>query len=245
MDHFWTFFAFPLNLLLAMLWIAGWAWLFKSRPSCAVVRFLLSPSATISSLLLLLAAGLFVGFSSDTGIVQSVPFILVLLYIQTVVYLITLRGWRRPCGAVRWRFLLIHVGFLLALGAAFWGAPDSSELRLQMVKGESTQVAYEKDGSVTGLGYELKLNDYKTEYSKPGQPKHYEAVVSVDGGRSVAITVNHPYNVRFGEDIYLISISDKGCVLQIVHEPWRYFALAGIILLLAGAFMLFMGGPRR
>ena len=131
------------------------------------------------------------------------------------------------------------------MGAAFWGAPDSSELRIPLAKGEASKVAYEVDGSLAGLGYELKLNDYKTEYSQSGQPIHYEAVVSVDGGESFAITVNHPYNVRFGEDIYLTSVSGKGCVLLIVHEPWRYFALAGIIMLLAGAFMLFIGGPKR
>lgn len=245
MEHIWTFFAFPLNLFLPILWIVGWGWLYKNRPSRAVVRFMLSPSATISSLLILLIAGMYIGLSSEISIVQSVPFVLALLYIQTVVFLVTLRGWRRPCGAVRWRFLIIHSGFLLALGAAFWGAPDSSELRIQLAKGEKSRVAYEMDGSVAGLGYELQLNDHKTEYSKSGQPLHYEALVSVGGGDNVAITVNHPYNVRFGENIYLTSISDKGCVLQIVHEPWRYFALAGIIMLLAGSFMLFIGGPRR
>ena len=52
-------------------------------------------------------------------------------------------------------------------------------------------------------------------------------------------------NVRFGEDIYLTSVSDEGCVFQIVREPWRYFALVGILMLIAGAFMLFVGGPRR
>lgn len=245
MQDCWSFFSFPLNLFLAILWIVGWVWLWKNKSSSAAVRFLLSPTATISSFILLLAAGLWIGFSSNTSIVHSVPFVLALLYIQTVVYLITLRGWRKPCGPIRWRFLLIHAGVLLAIGAAFWGAPDSSELRVQLAKGETTQIAYEMDASIVGLGYELELNDYKTEYSKSGQPQHYEAIVSIDGGESVAITVNHPYNVRFGEDIYLTSVSDKGCVLQIIHEPWRYFALAGIIMLLAGAFMLFIGGPKR
>ena len=57
--------------------------------------------------------------------------------------------------------------------------------------------------------------------------------------------VNHPYSVKFGEDLYLSSVSENSCVLQIVKEPWRYFALAGIILILAGAFMLFINGPRK
>jgi hypothetical protein len=64
-------------------------------------------------------------------------------------------------------------------------------------------------------------------------------------GKQVSISVNHPYSVNMGEAIYLASLSEGSCVLQIVREPWRYFALAGIILMLAGAFMLFIKGPRR
>ena len=69
--------------------------------------------------------------------------------------------------------------------------------------------------------------------------------MAVDGAVPVRITVNHPYSVRLGEDIYLASASEGGCVFQIVREPWRYFALAGILMLLAGAFLLFIKGPRR
>ena len=49
MSSFWTFFAFPLNLLLALLWACGWGWLWKNRPDNRIVKFLLSPAATISS----------------------------------------------------------------------------------------------------------------------------------------------------------------------------------------------------
>jgi uncharacterized membrane protein HdeD (DUF308 family) len=33
------------------------------------------------------------------------------------------------------------------------------------------------------------------------------------------------------------------CVLQIVREPWRHTALAGILLMIAGALLLFIQGP--
>ena len=78
-----------------------------------------------------------------------------------------------------------------------------------------------------------------------GKPIHYEALVSVNGCDPVALTVNHPYSLKFGQDIYLASVSDDSCVLQIVREPWRYFALSGIVMMLAGAFLLFINGPRR
>ena len=245
MNEFWTFFAFPLNLLLALLWACGWGWLWKNRLNSRVIKFLLSPAATISSISILGLACLWIGFSGNRAFVQSVPFVLILLYIQTVVYLITLRGFRRSDGAIRWRFVLIHLGLLLALGAGFWGSPDSTEMRVALNKGETAQKAYRMDGSLSGLGYQIDLIDYKIETSTEGKPSHYEAIVSVNNEECVKITVNHPLSVRFGEDIYLASVSQGGCVFQIVREPWRYFALAGILMLLAGALLLFIKGPRK
>lgn len=245
MGQFWTFFAFPLNLLLAILWFGGWGWLWKSRSGSRSVRFMLSPAATVSAFVLLLCGGLWIGFSGSREFACSVPFVVVLLYVQTVVFLVTLRGWRRSDGVIRWRFLLIHAGLLLALGAGFWGAPDSSEMRVALAEGEVAQKAFLMDGRVAGLGYKLGLDSFSVETSAEGKPTYYEAWVAVDGAAPVRITVNHPYSVRFGEDIYLASASEGGCVFQIVREPWRYFALAGILMLLAGAFLLFIKGPRR
>ena len=245
MNNFWTFFAFPLNLLLALLWACGWVWLWKNRPDGRIIRFLLSPAATVSSITMLVTGCIWIGFGGNRELVQSVPFVLILLYLQTVIYLITLRGWRRSDGVIRWRFLLLHMGLSLALGAGFWGSPDSLEMRAALDKEEATQKAYKMDGSLNGLGYELRLVDYKTEVSADGKPSYYEATISVNDEDSVKIFVNHPYNVRFGEDIYLASVSEKGCVFQIVREPWRYFALAGILMLLVGAFLLFIKGPGR
>lgn len=245
MEHFWSFFSFPLNIMLAILWMVGWGWLYKSRKESAILRFMLSSMATVIALALLAVGGLWVGLSGNRTFVQSLPFVLILLYLQTVIYLITLRGWKTPSKGIRWRFTLIHVGLLLAIGAGFWGCPDTKECRTILERGQSTRQAYEIGGHLTGLGYEIQLNDYVAAYSESGQPVHYEAVISVDSKPEVKVTVNHPYNVRFGEDIYLASVSEQSCVLQIVREPWRYIALFGIIMLLAGAFMLFIGGPKR
>lgn len=245
MGDIWTFFSFPLNMILAMLWMGMWGMLWTNHRDAGIVRFMLSPYATISALLMLLASCLWLGFSSDRTFVSSVIFVALLLYVQTVLLLVILRGWRRADGKVRWRFLLVHAGLLLAVGAGFWGSPDSSEARLRLGRGESAHEAYSLDGQRIVLPYEVLMEDYETEISKGGKPVHYEAVISVDGSGPVSITVNHPYGVRPGEDIYLVSVSDSGCVLQIVREPWRYFALAGIVMLLVGACMLFIKGPQR
>lgn len=245
MKGLWTFFAFPLNLLLAALWVVGLVILWRNHKESAVTKFLLSPAATISSISLFLASCLWMGLSGDSDFHVSIIFVLVLLYMLSVVLMVTLRGWRRTDGKIRWRFLFIHAGLLIAVGSAFWGSPDSSELRVRLSEGQVAQTAYELDGSITGLRHTLELIGYSAEYSSEGKPVHYEARVSVDGQAPSTITVNNPLSVGIGQDIYLASISDDGCVLQIVIEPWRYLALAGIIMLLAGAFMLFIKGPVR
>lgn len=241
----WTFFAFPLNLLLASIWMVGWSWLYRSRRDGFLIRFMLSPASTILSIVLLLASCFWIGLSGNRDFVQSFVFVALLLYLQTVLFLVLIRGWRRPDGVIRWRFIMLHAGLLLALGAGYWGAPDSYELRAALEKGESVREAYRFDGQKDGLSYELKLIDSEARYSIDHKPMHYEAIVSVDGSEPVKIRVNHPYAVSLGEELYLTSVSDNGCVLQIVHEPWRYMGLVGILMLMAGAVMLFLKGPRR
>ena len=245
MNEFWTFFAFPLNLMVAALWMLCLVWLRNNCSNSAIMRFLHSPAATISAITLLILTCLWVGFSGDRSFVESILFVVVLLYVQTVLFLITIRGWRRPDGAVRWRFLLLHFGLLMAVGAGFWGSPDSDEYRMRIYIGETSREAVTLASRRVMLPYEISLLSVETEYSEDGVPSHYEALISVKDGKTVKLMVNHPYEVRFGEDLYLSSVSEDSCVLQIVREPWRYFALSGIIMLLAGAFLLFINGPRK
>ena len=245
MDGLGIFFAFPLNLMIVLLWVTGCRWLWKVHPDCRVTRFLLSPAATISSMSLLLAACLWLGLTGHKGFVGSVFFAVIMLYVQTVLLMVVFRGWRTHEGKVRWRFLLLHAGLLIAIGAGFWGAPDTCEQRVRLEKGQVTETAYGLDSKVAGLGFSLKLVGFDVDMSPSGTPAHYEAVVSVDGGSAVNITVNHPYGVRFDTDIYLAGISDGCCIFQIVRDPWRYVQLAGILMLLAGAFLLFIKGPGK
>ncbi len=245
MNEIWTFFAFPLNLLTAALLMLCLVWLRKLYPEGAVMRFLHSPAATFSAISLLVLACLWIGFTGDRSFVESVIFVAVLLYVQTVLFLITLRGWRRASGEVRRRFLFLHLGLMLAIGAGFWGSPDSDEYRIRLHTGETSREAFQIEGRRAVLSYDITLIDVDTEYADSGTASHYEAVISVDRQKEVTLMVNHPYAVRFGEDLYLASVSEDSCVLQIVREPWRYFALAGIIMMLAGAFLLFINGPRR
>ena len=231
--------------MLAALWAVFWLWIRSCHPQSPAVRFLQSPAATISAIILLIISCIWIGLSCDRAFVQSFVFIILLLYVQTVLFLITVRGWKRQDGSVRWRFLLLHAGLLLALGSGFWGSPDSNEYRVKLALEETSRVAYQMDGQRAVLPYELSLRGLDIEYTDEGKMIDYEAFVSFNSEAAVSISVNHPYGIRFGEDVYLVAVSEGSCVLQIVREPWRYFALAGVIMMLAGAFLLFINGPNK
>lgn len=252
MDMSADFFAYPLNLILALLWAAGVVSLWRNCRRSRFVSFMLSKGATVSSIALLGTFSLVAGITGRREIMSSWPAVAMMLYFLTVLFFVLLRGWRtRPSsgrGKIRWRFILNHAGLLIALSSAFWGAPDSYEYRMQFNADVPAREAFRMDGSQTWLSYELELKEFTVDTYENGMPSMYEADVLIDG-KPVNLRVNQPYAVSFGEDIYLSGYhtnEDDGafsCVLQIVREPWKYIALAGILLMIAGALLLFIQGP--
>ena len=249
-----SFLAFPLNLILALIWASIMVSVWKMRRKSLFVEFMLSKGATVSSIVLFLGFSLAIGISGQRELVSTWIFAAALLYFQTVLLFVILRGWRAQTatgariGAVRWRFVLNHVGILLAVSSAFWGAPDTEVLRIRAIRDLPVREAFSMDGTVGWLPFEVTLKEFKIETYSNGVPSMYEARVNVDG-EAVVLKVNKPYNVSFGKDQYLVGFdnmhSGDSCILQVVYEPWRYAALAGVVMMLAGAFLLFAGGPRR
>ena len=250
------FFAFPLNLIIALLWICAMLFLWNNRRKSMFVEFMLSRGATVWAIVLFLLFGLVMGVTGIRSVAQSWPFVIAMLYFQTVLLFVLLRGWRAPTatgarlGSVRWRFVLNHLGILLAVSSAFWGAPDSETLRVRAVKGLPAKEAITMDGSAYWLPYEVELEDFTMNVYENGTPSMYEASVLIDDV-PVTLRVNHPYQISFGEDLYLVgydmySAGDPDyCILQIVREPWKYPAVAGIVLMLMGALLLFAAGPKK
>ena len=253
MDALLSFMSFPLNLIFAAIWVIVVVWLWNDRRESSVVRFFLSPAATISSLLIFLAVSLFIGLSGMRWLTGTIFFAAVLFYLMTVLLFVIIRGWRKAgtggVKKIRWRFTCMHAGLLLALSSAFWGTPDSRTMRLQLSEGIPTDQAYYINGRGCRLAYEIELEDFIMEMDGQGMPSSYEAHLLVDGEKA-CVRVNHPYSRSLAEDVYLTgfeyaeSQSAVSCVVQVVREPWKYPAMAGIIMMLAGAFMLFLKGPK-
>lgn len=241
-------FTFPLNIVIMALWIVVVYVIYSNHNSLALAQSLLSIRATWLSLGSMVATGIYLGLEREPS---STSWLVVvgILFTLTHLLLITMRGWRTPKG-IRWRFTLLHVGLIVALGAGFWGAPDKVQLRARLVEQKPTTHAYHLDGTMTNLDYALQLNQCEAEYNNMGMPTHFEATVVIDN-KEVALRVNHPYSRTLGEKIYLVSIGqspDNGapyCIVEIVREPWQWLSLAGIVMLLAGAVMLFIRGPRH
>lgn len=234
MEEFIKLLTFPANLLLAGLWVVVCIITAKGRKF--PVRF-----TTISSISLFLVSCIYIGISGNRDFVHSLFFILVLFYLQTILLIVLVRGWKTSAGKIRYRFILNHAGLLIAIGSAFWGNPDNVKLRMALNVGETSHTAYRQDGGTAYLKEEITLNELDVEA--------YTASVTV-GGSTGIISVNHPFSSGMSQDIYIVStgrnsISGKEyCILEIVREPWKYFALVGIIMMLCGAGLLFIKGPR-
>ncbi|MBQ3248111.1 MAG: cytochrome c biogenesis protein ResB [Alistipes sp.] len=238
-------FRFPVNILALVLWLTLLGVLYKQRTTSPLMRFMLSSRSLWLTFTLIAGVGIWLGLerkpSSDAWVVVAS-----MLYILSHLIIITLRGWRNARG-IRWRFTLLHLGLIFALGAGFWGAPDREQLRIAIDSKPNDQ-AYTMAGEPCILDYTLTLEDYDIRHDAKGMPEHYEAQIGIDNEHHT-IRVNHPYARSWQEKIYLISFGrsttgETYCILEIVREPWQWLSMAGILMLIAGAVMMFLGGPR-
>ena len=262
-----SFLAFPLNIIFALIWLFSLWILFKEYGKTRFTRFLSSPKASALSIGLFICGCLVIGLfpqlsDSAAEMRKGIPaslgcynfmtswiFIALLLFLLSNLYLITLNSWQHRKKS-RIRFLLNHAGLWLALFAGFFGSSDTQTLRIPVYKGEPARQAFDMNGAARYLDYEIELNSFSVEYYPNGQPSRFTANVRM-GRETASLEVNHPYSYRLGEDIYLSGYDmengdeSKYCILQIVKQPWKYVMVAGILMMLAGAVLLFINGPKR
>lgn len=239
-------FSFPLNILVLALWMMLITILFRNRANNACALFMLSREATWLSLAMIVVIGITLGLQRKP-LTTAWPMILSLLFIQSHVLFVVLRGWHNRKG-IRWRFCVTHIGLLLAVGAGFWGAPDREKWRAPVYHSSSNE-AFTPEGKLKLLPYTMELKDFSIQQSESGAPTHYEAQILVDG-KTATLKVNHPYERTLSEKMYLVSFStlpngEKYAIIEIVNEPWQWVSTTGIIMLIAGAVLLFIQGPKE
>lgn len=261
-----SFLAFPLNIIFAAIWLFLLWILYKEYNNLRTTRFLGSSKASVLSISLFIGGCLIIGLfpqlsepeaemrngiSASLGcynFMTSWIFISILLLLLSNLAMITIHACRHRKQA-RWRFILNHAGLWLALFAGFLGSSDTRTLRVPLYKGEPTHEAFDMNGTSYYLDYDMELNSFAVEYYPNGRPSRFSANVRL-GNENILLEVNHPYSYRLGEDVYLTGYDvTKGnesnyCILQVVKQPWKYVMVAGILMMLAGAVLLFINGAK-
>lgn len=260
-------FAFPLNVVFAVLWLFLLWKLYKEGKTLKITSILLSHRTSIFSIILFicgcLVIGLFPqlsdaeaemrrGFTASLGcynFMTSWIFIAMLFILLSNLALIIIHAFYHRKNA-RKRFLLNHVGLWLALFAGFFGSSDTQTLRIPLYKDQPAREAYDMNGSSYYLDYEMELLSFQVDYYPNGSPSRFAADVRL-ANEEALLEVNHPYSYRLGEDVYLTGYDMKHgnktdyCIVQIVRQPWKYLTVTGILMMLAGAVLLFINGPKR
>lgn len=261
-----AFFAFPLDVLLALLWIVGMWYGYREKRSSRWVQLWLSPHCTYWALGWFLAGCLVVGLFPQLSAMEvaqksglfarlgcyqftsSWIFVAGLFVLLTHLGMITLRrGF--TLGRNRWRFVLNHAGLWLALFAGFLGSAEEQTLRIPVFKRLANNEAFTEQGAKVYLPEALRLTDFTVEYYPNGMPRHFAAEISIDG-KPAHLEVNHPYAANWAEDYYLTSYDMQSpqpqyCVVQIVREPLKYLMWLGIVMMLCGSCLLFLAGPDK
>lgn len=235
------FFAFPVNAAVMLLWLALLWVLFREKRDSAFMKLMLSMETTLSLIGLSIAAFLVQGFSASR-LTGSWWFIAILVALLSHIFLVLLRGMSHPRPR-KLRFFLNHAGLFLALAAGLFGSPDTRDWRTVADAQTPSHDVYDKAGHLAALEHEFQLVDWDVESYENGAPKSYRATVRIDGEKDAVLEVNHPYRLSWRDDLYLSGFNAQGCILQVVRHPWKYIEAAGILMLLAGAVMVFLQGP--
>jgi hypothetical protein len=145
----------------------------------------------------------------------------------------------------RWRFFLNHAGLWIVLFSLFFGSADMTTVRTGLYNGEKVTEGVTADGHTAPLGFLAVLHKFQIDYYENGTPMSFRADMNIND-EPVTIRVNHPYMLNLADDVYLTSyeLGHDGqpdyCILQVVHQPWRYVTLLGIIMMAAAAVLMFV-----
>ena len=228
----YSIFAFPSGLALgaavvALLYVVERRW-----GRCKAVERARSPHAACLLLGLtaayVVAGGLLPALADFSS---SWPFVTLLSALEMHLALVIIHRLRSFHFRRDLAFILVHAGLWLALFSGMAGAADTRKTDIFV--------------TVQPAGRSPRLLSFDIDRNPAdGSPIQYSATVVMDGD-TIGITVNSPYSASIADDIYLVDFdTDMAtgevtyCVLQNVHQPWKYPLLAGIVMLLTGTLAL-------
>ena len=228
----YSIFAFPSGLALgaavvALLYVVDRRW-----GRCKAVERARSPHAACMLLGLtaayVVAGGLLPALADFSS---SWPFVTLLSALEMHLALVIIHRLRSFHFRRDLAFILVHAGLWLALFSGMAGAADTRKTDIFV--------------TVQPAGRSPRLLSFDIDRNPAdGSPIQYSATVVMDGD-TIGVAVNSPYSASIADDIYLVDFdTDMAtgevtyCVLQNVHQPWKYPLLAGIVMLLTGTLAL-------
>lgn len=250
-----SIFAFPVNLLAALLLLAGTWFLHRYYAHTLLVRRLTRMSST------LLVTGIIIFILIIEGIwalqlFKTWVFIVFLLLLLLILGLITLKK-VHTFSKRNLLFLLNHGGLWLALTAALFGAPDREEYKMIAPLHQTEYNALDQNGTLHPLPFTVRLDQFELEYY-PQQgnakiPKRFCSTLTLQSKEKiiqVPVEVNQPVHFK-GYSLYQDGYDhSRGAdsaysILLVVRDPWIPLVYAGIFMLLAGAAGLIIVGPLK
>lgn len=228
----YSIFAFPSGLALgaavvALLYVVERRW-----GRCKAVERARSPHAACLLLGLtaayVVAGGLLPALADFSS---SWPFVTLLSALEMHLALVIIHRLRSFHFRRDLAFILVHAGLWFALFSGMAGAADTRKTDIFV--------------TVQPAGRSPRLLSFDIDRNPAdGSPIQYSATVVMDGD-TIGVAVNSPYSASIADDIYLVDFdTDMAtgevtyCVLQNVHQPWKYPLLAGIVMLLTGTLAL-------
>ena len=252
----------PFEYIIAALSVGIVTIAFLLRKRVAFFGWLGSPVSAVTSIAWTMVLTMVMGLTAQVpsrgwlgNMVTFRPFVLCYSWMTVVVGIVALnhicrlgRGWKELPA------VLNHLGLFTVLVCATLGSADKQVLEMPLHEGETVSEAVSESGTSYDTGLSVTLNDFVMEVWPSGMPKRFASEVVVRGrsGKDIAavIEVNKPLKVD-GWRMYQYDYDEKAgvegktSILQLVKDPWLPFVMAGIFMMLAGAFLMIVTGFRK
>jgi len=176
----WKAFAYPVNILVALLFVMGVALVYALRGKSYALRFLGSYAAAIPALVYAVVLTAVMGltrqvadgyeatdFLGITRMLSFWPFVLIYVYIAVILGQVILKrlfcfAWKRDIP-----FMFNHLGLFIVMLSATLGSADMQRLTMTVTKEQPEWRAVDAHGQVTELPIAIQLNEFTIDEYPP------------------------------------------------------------------------------
>lgn len=260
----WEAFAWPANIIVLAGFIAIIVAIFLGSRRVYGFRFLATYMAAIPALVTAVILTIIMGVTRQevngtwiNNMLTFWPFVLVYVYIATILGVIILKKLSNPrqCLSIQGvAFLLNHAGLFLALTTATLGNADMQRLKMICAVGEPEWRALGPNGAIKEMPLAIELKQFIMETYDDGSPKRFASEVQIltKSGKRIegVVDVNKPIETD-GWKVYQYGYDQQAgaesqiSIFELVSDPWLPAVYTGIYMMLAGALLLFVMGGRK